>query len=90
MAKTRKLMHYTYVLKSLKDSLLYIGSTDNLKRRFTEHSEGRVRSTKCRKPLKLIFYEAFSNKEDSVRREKYFKTTKGKTTLKIMLRESLK
>ena len=70
--------------------MLYIGSTDNLKRRFREHSIGKIQSTKSRKPLKLIFYEAFSNKEDAIRRERYFKTTKGKTTLRIMLRESLK
>jgi putative endonuclease len=90
MAKSHISMYYTYVLKSLKDLLLYIGSTDNLKRRFKEHSNGEVQSTKYRRPLKLIFYEAFSNREDAICREKYFKTTKGKTTLKIMLRESLK
>jgi len=37
----------------------------------------------------MIFYEAYRNLKDAKRREKYFKTTKGKTTLKIMLKEYL-
>jgi predicted GIY-YIG superfamily endonuclease len=37
----------------------------------------------------LIFYEAYKNKYDALRREKYLKTTKGRTTLKSMLREFL-
>ncbi|MEX2341008.1 MAG: GIY-YIG nuclease family protein [Candidatus Paceibacterota bacterium] len=39
-------MFYIYVLKSLKDNELYIGSTSNLKRRFVEHNAGDVKSTK--------------------------------------------
>jgi putative endonuclease len=83
-------MYYVYILKSLKDLKLYIGRSDDLKRRFDEHTKGRVQATKHRRPLKLIFYEAYSDKKDATRREKYFKTTKGKTTLRIMLTESLK
>jgi predicted GIY-YIG superfamily endonuclease len=41
------------------------------------------------KELRLVFYEAFSAKEDSIRRERYLKSTKGKATLRLMLRESL-
>jgi putative endonuclease len=83
-------MHYVYILKSLKDLDLYAGRSDNLKKRIQEHNSGKVSSTKNRRPLELIFYETYKNKGDAIRREKYFKTTKGKTTLRIMLRESLK
>ena len=83
-------MHYTYILHSLKDKKLYIGSTSNLKKRFKEHVEGKVFATKGRLPLKLIFYEAFLDTKDAVRREKYFKTNSGKRTLKLMLREHYK
>ena len=40
--------------------------------------------------LYLIYYEIYKNKKEAKRREKYFKTTKGKTTFKIMLKEYLK
>jgi putative endonuclease len=51
---------------------------------------GKNVSTKNRRPLELIFYEAFPNKFDALRRESYFKTSKGKATLKQMLKEFLK
>lgn len=83
-------MHYTYILYSEKDKKLYIGSTSNLKRRLKEHQSGKVFATKGRLPIKLIFYEAFFETKDAVRREKYLKTSPGKRTLKLMLREFYK
>ena len=80
-------MYYIYILRSLKDKKLYIGYSENLKRRFIEHQKGDVQSTKPRRPFELIFYEAYKNMADAKRREKYFKTDKGKSTLKIMLKE---
>ena len=82
-------MHYVYVLLSLLDKKFYIGRTDDLRRRKQEHDEGKVTSTKHRRPLTLVFYEAFGNKKDATRRELYFKTSKGRSTLKMMLRYSV-
>ncbi len=79
--------HYVYILRSLKDGLFYIGYSDDLKQRVYDHNMGKNVSTKNRRPLELIFYEAFPNKQDALRREAYFKTTKGKTTVKQMLKE---
>ncbi len=82
-------MHYVYVLLSLKDEKFYIGLTGDLQRRLKEHNTGKNISTKSRLPLKLLCYEAHLSKKDAARRERYFKTTKGKSTLKQMLRDSL-
>ncbi len=67
-------MYYTYVLKSLKDDNLYIGWTNDLKNRVANHNKGFVESTKNRRPLKLVYYEACLDKNKSLKREKYFKT----------------
>ncbi len=75
-------MYYTYILLS-KNKKFYIGSSNNLRRRIAEHKRKK-------KVSKLIFYEAFVSEKDARRREKYFKTSKGKSTLRQMLRESLK
>jgi len=75
-------MFYTYVLKSKKDNKLYIGFTDNLNRRFSEHNKGFVQATKNRIPLDLVYYEACLNKEKAIKREKYFKTGFGRRYLK--------
>lgn len=82
--------YYVYILRSLKDRLFYIGYSDNLKQRIYDHNMGKNISTKNRRPLEIIFYEAFPNKFDALKRERYFKTTKGKTTLKQMLEQFLK
>jgi putative endonuclease len=80
-------MYYVYILQSLKDKKLYIGYSENLKRRFAEHQNGEVQSTKPRRPFELIFYEAYKNIADAKRREKYFKTNKGKSSLRMMLKD---
>ena len=82
-------MFYMYVLQSLKDRKLYIGFTSDLRKRFGEHNKGSNQSTKYRRPFELIYYEAHKSEKDARRREKYFKTDKGKSSLKQMLRSSL-
>ena len=82
-------MYYTYLLQSMKDMDFYTGSTKNLKLRFEQHNKGLVESTKDRRPLKLIYYEACLTQEDATRREKYLKTYNGKRFLKGRLKSYL-
>jgi len=77
-------MYYIYILL-FNNNQIYTGFTENLKRRFKEHSEGKVASTAKRRPLKLIHYEAYSLKQDALRREKFLKTSDGKRFLKQQL-----
>jgi putative endonuclease len=78
-------MHYVYVLKSSKDGKLYVGRTNNLKRRLDEHMKGKVESTHKRRPLKFVYAEISKNIEDVVHRETYLKTSWGKRYLKHRL-----
>ena len=66
-------MFYMYVLKSHKDEKLYIGSTNNLKRRLVEHNAGDVPATKPRIPLSLIYYEAYIIEVEARKREQQLK-----------------
>lgn len=81
---------YVYILVSIKDGKFYIGFSENLKQRLAEHTAGKNISTKNRRPLELIFYEAFRTKFDAMRRERYFKSTKGKAVLRLMLKDFFK
>lgn len=81
-------MYYVYVLRSGKDNGFYIGSTENLKRRFEEHQSGRSLSTKHRRPWQLIYYEACQAKKDALIRENYLKTAWGKRYLKNRIKYS--
>jgi len=80
-------MYFVYVLKSQKDGLFYIGFTDDIEARVLRHQAGEVPATKFRRPVELIFFEAYLIKSDALRREDYFKTTKGKAALKVMLKD---
>ncbi|WP_432214915.1 GIY-YIG nuclease family protein, partial [Salmonella enterica] len=55
-------MYTVYILRSNTDNKRYIGFTDNLDRRLVEHNSGKVKSTKHRQPLALIYSEQFQSK----------------------------
>ena len=67
------MMYFVYILKSLHDKNLYIGSTKDLKRRLNEHVTGKVGLTKCRLPLELRYYEAFTTEKEARTRESKLK-----------------
>jgi putative endonuclease len=69
-------MYYAYILQ-LKDGSYYHGFSTDLKQRIKTHENGSVESTKNLRPIKLIFYAAFSTKQKAVEFEKYLKTTSG-------------
>ncbi|PIP17987.1 MAG: excinuclease ABC subunit C [Parcubacteria group bacterium CG_4_10_14_0_8_um_filter_35_7] len=84
-------MFYFYLLKSLKDKDLYSGYTDNLDQRFKDHNADRVVSTKNRRPLILIYYEAYKSEKDARNRERQIKRRAGALiSLKRRLKNSLK
>lgn len=77
-------MHYVYILRSLKSKRLYKGSCQYLRERISNHNNGKVKSTKVGKPWKLIYYEAFENKTDALREEKFLKSGKGRERIKYL------
>ena len=84
-------MYYLYILKSLTDEKLYIGSTNDLKRRLSEHNDGLNRSTKSRRPFELRYYESYASEKDARKREYSLKKDgKALGQLKRRISESLK
>ncbi len=70
-------MYYVYVLKSKKDNKTYIGLTNDLRKRLIEHNQGLNKSTEYRRPLILIYYEAYASLKDAQIREKKLKKFKN-------------
>ncbi len=79
-------MYYVYVLRGPKQ--FYIGSTNDLKRRFAEHQRGESIATKKRGPWKLVYYESSLAHKDALIREQYLKTAWGKRYLKNRIKHS--
>ena len=79
-------MHYVYILKSLSDRGWYIGYSGNIDQRVHDHNEGKNISTKSRRPLILIYYEAYLHKLDALGREKFLKSGSGRRFLEKQMR----
>lgn len=83
-------MFYVYVIKSKRYDELYIGSTGDLKKRIIEHNNGKARSTKGKRPYKLMYYEAYGIESDARRREKMLKLEgRARYQLKLRLKDTL-
>lgn len=81
-------MFYVYVLKNESDNL-YFGSTNDLKRRLTEHKTGKSYSTRGH-VWQLVYYEAYFAEKDAREREHQLKLHgQAKAKLKARIKHSL-
>ncbi|MEY4875316.1 MAG: hypothetical protein RL708_465 [Bacteroidota bacterium] len=67
-----------YILYSKKFNKTYVGFTSNLIGRIKSHNELGHDWTKSFRPWKVAYIEAFENKTDAIKKEKYFKTGRGR------------
>jgi putative endonuclease len=69
---------YVYILKSLLDNRFYTGSTEDVAERLKRHNQGKVRSTKSRRPFELIYQEVYETRTEARKRENYLKSGAGR------------
>ncbi len=72
---------YVYVLRSLRTSFVYIGSTNDIERRLAEHNEGLTQSTKVYRPFRVAAFVAVETETKARELEHYFKRGSGKAIL---------
>ena len=78
-------MYYVYILRDKNTSKLYKGYTDDLKERYKDHKNKKVRTTKSW-DIELIYYEAFLNERQARVEEKFLKSGKGRERLNYILK----
>ncbi len=78
--------YYTYVIYSERYDYFYKGHCENLQKRLTEHNLGKTKSIRPFIPFKYVYYEEFTNREEAIEREKYFKTAAGRRFLKAKIK----
>lgn len=61
-------MYYTYILKSLKNNDIYIGSTENIDNRIKKHNSGKVKSTKGYRPWVLLETKEFETRGEAFKK----------------------
>lgn len=75
---------YVYVLRC-SNNMLYVGSTRDLSKRLASHQKGKVKTTKSKRPVSLIYYEEFDTYSEACKKESYLKTGTGRDWLKAKL-----
>jgi putative endonuclease len=76
---------FLYVLRSMRTGRRYVGSCHDLEDRLRRHLAGESKSTKHGGPWALVHSEQFASRSEAVRRERYFKTGRGREELDRIL-----
>ena len=77
-------MNYTYIVKC-RDNTYYTGWTKDLDRRMKAHNSGTgAKYTRSRRPVRLVYYEAYRTKEEAMRREREIKRMSRKEKEKLL------
>ena len=77
--------YWVYILRSLAYDKTYVGFTNNLERRLSEHNSGKTIYTSKYKPWKIIYKEEAVDRTNAREREKYYKSAAGRRKLKSIL-----
>jgi putative endonuclease len=76
-------MKYVYILQSTGErDRYYVGVTDDLRARLSQHNAGNVPHTAKFRPWELKTYVAFSNEMKAFAFEKYLKSGSGRAFAK--------
>ncbi|MBI2171040.1 MAG: GIY-YIG nuclease family protein [Chloroflexi bacterium] len=75
-------MYTVYVLLSKSTGKQYIGQTQDLTRRLTEHEQGIARYTRNRGPWELVHHEILKTRAEAMKRERFLKSGQGREWLK--------
>ena len=72
-------MFYVYIIESEKNGQWYYGHSEDVENRLIEHNKGFTRSTKYKRPWKLIFKRGFETKGEAMKFEYKLKRLRNKT-----------
>jgi putative endonuclease len=77
-------LNYTYILRCA-DGSLYTGWTVDLEKRLKAHNSGHgAKYTKSRRPVELVYYEAYEDRVEAMRREYAIKQLTREDKLKLI------
>ena len=78
-------MFYVYVLRSAKTGRRYVGSCEHLDDRVRRHNAGEAKAARHGIPWKLVHTESFLTRREAMKKERYYKTGRGRDELYRLL-----
>lgn len=83
-------MYFVYIIRSVKNNVLYFGRTDDLERRLRQHNTGNNLSTKKNLPWEFVYVEGYRSEKDAISRELQLKDYgNARTYVKKRIKNSL-
>ena len=87
MDKTSHEIGYVYILQSKLNNRYYIGSTINIEKRYSNHKNGFVKSTRSIRPLELKFFKKYKDIKTARQIEYKLKKMKSKSIIDKIITE---
>ncbi|MGB9883622.1 MAG: GIY-YIG nuclease family protein, partial [Microgenomates group bacterium] len=84
-----QVMFFVYILKSKRDGRYYVGCTNNVLRRLSEHNNGLSKYTKNFIPWDLVYKESFMTLKEARKREKQIKSWKKRLAIEKLIKDSV-
>ena len=85
MFTNRMHSYYVYILASKRNGTLYIGVTNNLERRISEHKIGTIKGFTRKYGVHIpVYYELFNDIREAIRRETQLKKWNRSWKLKLI------
>ena len=79
-------MFTLYILYSKSIDIYYVGYTNNIDRRLSEHNRKKGKFTDKGIPWELVYSENFENKKQAMEREKLIKNKKSRSFIIEIIR----
>lgn len=70
------------------DGSFYVGYAHDVPLRIERHNDGWTRSTKGKRPWRLVYSEEFASKSDAIRREREIKRMKSRVYIEKLIHQS--
>jgi len=78
-------MYFAYVIKSKVHNYFYKGHCKDLQKRLSQHNSGMTVSIRPYMPFEIVYFEEFETEKESIEREKFFKTSRGREFIRKIL-----
>ncbi len=82
--------YFVYILQSRDGGWYYTGYTTDIRTRLEDHNRGASRSTRRRRPWKVVHVEEYVKKRDALRREREIKRMKSRAYICELIKETEK
>ena len=77
--------YFMYILNSVKNGKFYVGCTNNIERRLSEHNNGYSKGSRFNAPFELLYKEEYTSLSEARKRERFIKKQKSRKYIESLI-----